>query len=225
MEQQMKCPRCSSSNIVKHGSILAARGRVQRFECRSCTKKFHPPLALQPITRKQGYLDIEASQLTASFGHMFSWALKIRKGVVFSDFIKTRSLKEEKRIVASLIKALTKVDEVVTYYGTRFDIPFIRTRALYHDLEFPQYMMLSHLDLYYVARFRLRMHSNRLATVSEFLGIEGKTALKPEVWVQASFGDKQAIQYIHTHNIADVTILEKVHDRLEPYMRGVQKSV
>lgn len=221
----MKCPRCASTNHTKAGSILAARGRVQRHECQDCGKKFHQSLLSLPLTQVQGYLDIEASQLTASFGHMISWALKLRKGVVFSDFIKQRSLKEEKRIVGTLIKAMTKVDEVVTYYGTRFDIPFIRTRALYHDLDFPQYMSLGHLDLYYVARHRLRMHSNRLASVAEFLGIEGKTALKPEVWVQASFGDKEAIKYIHVHNIADVTILEKVHDRLEPFMRGVQRSV
>jgi len=170
-------------------------------------------------------LDIEASQLTATFGHMFSWALKLRKGEVFNDYIKTRTLKEEKRIVRSLIKAFEKVDEVVTYYGTRFDIPFIRTRALYHDLTFPDYMSITHLDLYYVARHRLRMHSNRLATVAEFLGVQGKTPLAPAIWVQASFGDRQAIEYIRDHNIADVVILEGVHDRLEPFMRGVQRSV
>ena len=69
------------------------------------------------------------------------------------------------------------------------------------------------------------MHSNRLGTVADFLGIPGKTALKPEIWVQASFGDKKAIAYIHEHNIADVVILEKVHEKLEPFMRGVQRSI
>lgn len=221
----MLCPRCGSSNVIKHGSILAARGRVQRFECKDCYKKWHPSLLDQPIVKVQGYLDIEASQLTASFGHMFSWAMKLRKGKILNDYIKARTLKEEKRIVGTLLKALKSVDEVVTYYGTRFDIPFIRTRALYHELEFPEYMSMSHLDLYYVARSRMRMHSNRLATVSQFLGIQGKTPLEPEIWVQASFGDKEAIKYIKEHNIQDVIILEKVHDKLEPFMRGVQRSV
>ena len=221
----MNCPRCHSLNTIKHGSILAARGRVQRFECKECGKKFHPPLADQPLNRIQGYLDIEASQLNASFGHMLTWALKLRGGEILSDFIKIRSLTEEKRIVKSLIRAMGKVDEVVTYYGTRFDLPFIRTRALYHGLIFPEYMAASHLDLYYVARSRLRMHSNRLGTVADFLGAKGKTNLKPEVWVAASFGDKKAIRYILNHNIADVTILEKVHEKLEPFMRGVQRSI
>lgn len=221
------CPRCGESGYTKVGSIIAARGRVQRYQCVNpkCQKKYHDSLKLQPVPQRQAYLDIEASQLTASFGHMISWALKDRGGEVHSDYIKRRSLKEEKRIVASLIEALGEVDEVITYYGTRFDVPFVRTRALYHGLEFPGYMSMSHLDLYYVARARMRMHSNRLATVAEFLGIEGKTALKPDIWVRASFGDVEAIEYIHTHNIADVVILEEVHDRLEPFMKGVRRSV
>lgn len=221
----MNCPRCKSRQSVKNGSILAARGRVQRYQCKDCDKKFHPSLLDLPLTRVQGYLDIESSQLNASFGHMLSWALKLRGGKVFSDFIKVRTLQEEKRIIQSLLQTLNKVDEVVTYYGTRFDIPFIRTRALYHDLKFPEYMSHHHLDLYYVARSRLRLYSNRLAVVSTFLGFPDKTTLKPEIWVQASFGSKEAIKYIHEHNIADVVVLEKVHNVLEPFMRGVSRSV
>lgn len=223
----LSCPSCGGSRIRRDGSILAARGgRVQRYRCVECGKKFHPSLRLQPVQLREAFLDIEASQLTASFGHVISWALKHRgQDEVLYDCIRRRSLKEERRVLRSLLRALQDVDMVYTYYGSRFDIPFLRTRCLYHGLDFPEYLQLYHRDVYYIARGRLRLHGSRLAQVAEFLGIEGKTPLDPNVWVRASFGDKEALRYILEHNIADVEVLEKVYDRLEPYARPVYRSV
>jgi len=220
------CPRCgATTGHTRNGSILSPRGRVQRYQCSTCKKKFHRSLKSIPLREREGYLDIEASQLKASFGHTYSWALKERGGEVLHDSLRHRSLKDEARLLRGLNRALKKFDRIYTYYGTGFDIPFLRTRCLYHGLEFPEYMTLYHTDLYYVVRNRMNLHSKRLASVCEFLGIKGKTPLTPAVWVQASFGDKDALKYIVTHNIEDVKILEKVHERLEPYYQGTRRSV
>lgn len=214
----------------KTGSILAARGRVQRYECRECGKKFHPSLKTQPMELREGYLDIETSQAgrgAGQWGIVYSWALKDRGGEILSDVMKERTLKEEKRIIASLIKALKNFDMVYTWYGTGHDIPILRTRAVKHGLRFPEYMELYHTDLLYVARHRFKLSSNRLENWCKFLGIPEKnqTPLDPDVWIQASFGDRKAFKHILQHNIEDVIALEKVHVVLEPYYRGVRKSV
>ena len=222
------CPKCGNEHgFVKVGSILSPRGRVQRFLCKQCGKRFHPSLKTQPIELRQCYLDIETSQLNASFGHMYSWALKPRgRAVVYSAIVRKRSLEEEKRIIKELLSKFTDYDEVVTYYGKRFDIPFLRTRALFHGLDFPEYMELYHLDLWFVARARMKLHSNRLDTVAKFLQVpDSKTPLDFNVWVKASFGDKKALQYILTHNIQDVKVLEQVHLKLEPYFKGTRSSI
>lgn len=226
--KSLVCPRCGGARIRRHGSILSARGRVQRYECRDCNKKFHPSLKTQPMELREGYLDIETSQAgrgAGEWGIVYSWALKERGGKVRSDVMRERSLKEERRILVSLIRELKDFDMVYTWYGTGHDIPILRTRALKHGLKFPEYMELYHTDLLYVCRHRFKLTSNRLAHVCEFFGIPDKTPLDPDIWVRASFGDKKAFAYIHAHNIGDVVALEKVHERLEPFYRGVRRSI
>jgi len=217
----MTCPRCGGADIVRNGSIILAGGRAQRYLCKSCQKRFHER---NPRPIREAFLDIEASQLNATFGQMLSWALKPRGQPTASDVIRRRTEKEERRILKTLLAALNDVDLIYTYYGSRFDVPFIRTRCLYHGLSFPAYLELYHRDVYYVARRCLRLHSTRLAAVAEFLGIEGKTPVDPKVWVAAGFGDQKALQYILEHNRADVEVLELVWEVLERFARPVWRS-
>ena len=112
---------------------------------------------------------------------------------------------------------MNKYDVIMTYYGTRFDIPFIRTRALYHGTYFPMYKQKSHKDLYYVVRSKLKLHRSSLQAATEFFGIDGKTRIKPEYWQKARWGDKKSLKYVYDHNVADVEILELLHRKLEEH--------
>lgn len=225
MPTPMICPRCGGESHRRSGSVLSPRGRVQRFQCHTCEKKWHPSLRTQPLVLREGFLDVESSQLTGSFGHIISWAVKERGGKIFSDVLRHNSLNDEKRLLRGLLRTLRKFDKVITWYGAKFDIPMIRTRCLYHGLEFPEYAQLYHTDAYYLARFKLKMHSNRLAAVAEFLGIGGKTRVDPAYWVAASFGDRKARSYILAHNREDVKVLEAVYAVLEPHSAGRNTSV
>jgi uncharacterized protein YprB with RNaseH-like and TPR domain len=223
----LHCPLCKSKNISHNGSQLTELGRVLRFRCRDCGKTFRDYTGqFAPVPQRMGHLDIEASQLKADFGHIYSWAIKSHKEhQIFSDVLKVRSLDEEKRVVQSLLRTMRSFNILTTYNGTRFDIPFIRTRAMYHGLQFPEFGTIFHRDIYYVARGRLLTHNRKLETVARFLGIHGKTPLDPAIWVAASFGDKKAISYIFNHNLEDVKVLEKVYLALEPYMKPIWRSL
>jgi uncharacterized protein YprB with RNaseH-like and TPR domain len=170
---------------------------------------------------KIGYLDIETTGLKANVDIMLSWAIKTRdKDEVLSDVIKKSEVfngKYDYRIVNSLIKALNKYDIIMTYYGTRFDVPFSRTRALDHGLEFPKFRTLSHKDIYYLVRSKLQLTRSSLKTATQFLGIDGKTNLDPRVWRDARYGNKEALKYVFDHNVADVEILEDLHKKIEEY--------
>jgi uncharacterized protein YprB with RNaseH-like and TPR domain len=173
---------------------------------------------------KLAYLDIETSNLDANFGQMHSYAIKPQgQAKVIAESIEARTLDAEKRLLEDFLKDIAPYNCWITYYGTEFDVKFLRTRCMYHGLEFPPYGTAIHVDLYYVARGRMKLSSNRLQSVAEFLGIEGKTPLRGEIWVKASLGDKEALGYILDHNIEDVRVLEKVHARLEPFMKSVMR--
>ena len=177
----------------------------------------YTPIGEGPV----GFLDIETSGLQADFNFMFSWSIKTAdKKEIFSSVITLEELRNgelDKRIVKELIKTIYNYKRIYTYYGTLFDIPFIRTRALYHKLEFIPYGLVQHKDVYYLARRILRIHSKRLESVCSLLGIKGKTHLEPRIWVMANTGNAKALKYILEHNKADVIILEKAYKRLQTY--------
>jgi DNA polymerase elongation subunit (family B) len=184
-----------------------------------------------------GYLDIETANLKPDFSCMLSWCVKNQGGDVAWDMMKAANPfngdpdtdfhwdRQDKRIVATLGKELIKYDVIITYYGSRFDLPFTRSRTLYWKLPFLGYGGVYHLDMYYVVKNKLNLSSNRLENACDFLGIKGKTPIKKQVWREAHFGRPEALEEILEHNIADVSILEELHLRLEPYLRGTKTSI
>lgn len=176
-----------------------------------------------------GYLDIETSQLNAKFGIIYSWAIKVKgEDTVLWDSISKEDYESghiDKRVVSSAISALDNFDVIYTYYGTKFDIPFLRTRAMKWKLRFPFHKQLYHQDLYYSVRNKMKLESNRLKSACAFLGIKGKTELAQDYWIRAMYGDLKALRYIVNHNVKDVEILEKLHERIRPYIQFTQRSI
>lgn len=175
------------------------------------------------------YLDIETDSLKADFGTMLSWAIKFKDSSVSKvDFITKKELfngSTDIRIVNSLVKALEDIKIVVTYYGTGFDIPFIRAKALHYDIEFPAYADLYHFDIYYTVKSKLCISSKSLANACDYLNIDGKTPLDKNIWRRAKYGDGDAIQEVLKHNVADVEILEQLHNKLSPFAKWTKRSI
>jgi len=175
-----------------------------------------------------GFLDIETTGLDASFGTMLSWAIKPlgeKTIAMVTDRKHILSATEDKYLVSKLIEEMLKYDIVCTYYGTKFDIPFARTRAHANGLEFPAFGSMNHLDLYYVAKSKLKLGRNRLDNVANLYGISGKTHLNPKIWRHGGQGNPKALKYIYDHNIADVVLLEGCYKKMESLFKGGKKSV
>ena len=136
-----------------------------------------------------------------------------------------RSGELDKRLVKDLIEDLQKYKKIYTYYGSRFDVPFIRTRALSWGYEFIPYGLLLHQDLYFLARNKLCLSHRRLANVCDLLGVDGKTHLDGKLWMLAATGNKEAIEYIYGHNKGDVEILEKAYNKLKIYASVTRTSI
>jgi len=158
--------------------------------------------------KKVGYLDIETDNLNADVGIMLSYQIKTRdKEIFYSDNINKEDWKckdkflADKRIVQRLIEDMSNFDVLVTYNGTRFDIPFIRARAIKHKIDFPGYGASTHIDLYYIARSKLKITRKSLENVCKLMGIEGKTKLDMSVWFNARYGDEKAMKYIENQEL------------------------
>lgn len=209
-------------NINPSRSIEAVWRKVRHYEEKGWTRREEQALG----KLRTGYLDIEATHLKGNWGYILTWYIKPdgRKDYDFSIITKEEIFKEEfdKRVVRELLLAFNDYDIIYTHYGVDnygFDIPFIRTRAFAHGLEnlLPKYMEKFIADTWPIAKKKLKLHSNRLGTIAEAVGIRNvcKTPLSPDKWRLAAIGNKKALEYIALHNKRDVQLLERVHKKLK----------
>jgi len=202
--------RLKKDDILKLASQRCEHGHTL-FEHPACLEK-------ELKSERIGILDIECSNLNASFGYIISYCIKELDGKIIERVITEQEIRSgimDKDLVQNLIDDMMKFSRVITYYGKRFDIPFIRTRAVFHNLEFPLYQALHHTDIYFTMRHKFKLHSNRLETVCEFFGIPAKQhKLKPDIWQAAMAGNKSALLYILQHNREDVNSTETLYKKL-----------
>lgn len=183
----------------------------------------------QPDEQKIGHLDIEASNLDADFGLILSYCIKTHgKKEILKDVITKADLAKDldKRVTQNLIRDMQKYDVLITYYGTGFDLPFIRARALINKIPFPHHGSIKHYDVYYTAKSKLKISSRRLENVCRVvLGTSQKTRVDGVHWINALRGEPKSLAYILDHNIKDVQDLEQVYNKMLDFTEGKTKSI
>jgi len=181
-----------------------------------------------------GFLDIETSNLSPGFGVVICWCIKdslsdyiyydhLNKKDVFSD-------DEDKRVIQSVIDEMKNFDRIVGHYSSRFDIPFLRTRAVMHDnkgaLGFPKQGTLIHTDTWMMAKSKFKFHSNRQNIIAETLFNHTiKTRIDHKAWRRALQGDEKAILESLDHCQKDVLELEENFKAMLPFYRLTRTSI
>jgi len=177
-----------------------------------------------------GFLDIECSGLKANFAIMLSYCIKVRgEKKIYSDFLTKKDAEThlDARIVKNCIKDLTEnFDRVIGHYSKRFDIPFLRTRALILNLDFPQFGEMYHTDTWDIARKKLCLSSNRQGVIAEAItGEDIKTRIDQKHWIPALQGNREAMEYILDHNMRDVHQLEANYEKLRVFSKVTKSSI
>lgn len=174
-------------------------------------------------------LDIEAGGLKSPFDQLLTVAFKPyhKKPYVFKRDIQADS---DKEFLKQVRQEIEKYDCLITYYGIGYDIPFLNGRLLKHRLE-PLKRML-HIDCYRLAKtiFHWTIHSRRLVTICEHLGIAGKTRVTPDDWETVKYyheakSKSAALEKIAYHNLWDVITLEQAYDQcFKKFLKSVSVS-
>lgn len=203
-----------------------------RFKCHHGHNGLSHPTCYEKeknIKEKIGFIDLEFFGLNANFGIVLTWVIKPENSdKVLFDVITSKD-KNDKRIVASCIKAMHGFDRLVGHYASngRCDMPYLRTRALKHGLEFPKHGEIYFSDTYPMAKNYLRLHSNRQDCISEALrGTTIKTRMSPDTWINAVIGfKKESLKYILDHNIKDTYECEENFHALLPFCKLSKTSI
>lgn len=122
-------------------------------------------------------------------------------------------------LVKEFSKILFKADEVVAHFGDKFDIPWLRGRALYHRIPFPTY--LKSLDTKQKAYSHFKLNSNSLDYLAKYLKVGGKIEDGGwQNWVDVVLHKKEeALKIMVDYCDNDVIILEDVFNVMQSYIK------
>lgn len=176
------------------------------------------------MEQKIGILDIETSNLKADYGFIFSYAIKELNGKVYKRCITREELWRgvyDKYLLQDIMSKMGKFGRLVTFYGSKFDIPFVRTRCLRQGITgFPEPGSIKHTDLFYTMRYKFKLSRSSLENSCKFFGIAAKKhRMEPQQWWDANTGRKWALDWIMTHNVEDVVSTERLFKKVLPYIK------
>lgn len=172
--------------------------------------------------------DIETTGLNAAFGRILCCCVMSYDPQEIKTFRadeypawKAGRRSDDYEITAEIMAYLEEFDILIAHNGVKFDLPFIRTRALAHGL--PPLHPLKIVDPVLTARKALRMQSNSLDAIAKHLGApDQKTPLLPETWARAQMDDdKSAMDSIVEHCVADVKVLDYVAHAIRGYVKTI----
>lgn len=160
---------------------------------------------------------------------MLAYCIKRHGGDTLKRLITPKEISAltfDKRLCSQFLEDLDQFDRLITYFGTRYDVPFLRTRCLSHGLGFPPMGTLFHTDAYYAVRHKLKLHSGRLEAACTFFGIPSKsTKLDPGVWRNAQAGCTKSLNLVLSHNVEDVESLESLWTILQGHTKVNKTSL
>ena len=184
-----------------------------------------------PYRERIGILDIEATGLKGNWDFILSYAIKDLGGKIIGRVLTPREIRSftfDRILVKELVNDLRGFDRIVGHYirDRRFDIPFIRTRAMKWGVEFPGYGEIKVTDTYDLAKNKMCLHSYRLESICQHLGIPSKAhKQEPDRWQRAQGGSKPDLEFTWKHNVEDVISTEEVYKRLVGYSMTRKTSI
>ena len=173
---------------------------------------------------KVAAFDLETSDLKADFGILLVACVQEQGGKPWVYTHDDPQWSDDSAIVAATIEELSQYDVLVAHNGTKFDLPWLNSRASHHGLA-PLPPTIKIIDPVLIARKRFHISYNGLDRVASFLSVvEKKTPVDGQVWVRATLDrDPEALEYIRRHCIRDVEVLNKVMARMRPYLGRINE--
>ncbi len=119
----------------------------------------------------------------------------------------------DRSMLEQFLEVINEADECVHHNGDKFDLPWLKTRCLFHGLPtIPDYKTADTLQW---ARRKFYFNSNRLDYIAKFLGMGGKIKTEFGLWKDIVLHNcPKAMQKMCDYCKKDVVLLEQVWKRL-----------
>ena len=147
----------------------------------------------------------------------YKWHHRKKVKNFYLDF--NKSTTDDYEIVKQMREVLMKADCVVGHNGDKYDLKKFQSRLIYHKL--PAMPPIISVDTLKEARKVFKFSSNKLDYIAQYLGVGAKMDTGGiALWEGCAAGSKKALSKMVSYCNMDVLILQKVYERLLPYMKG-----
>ena len=121
--------------------------------------------------------------------------------------------KDDGKMIKKFIKVMNSADEIIAHNGDRFDLKWIRSRALTHGINsVPRW---ASFDTLKSVRANIQLPSNRLGDIGRYFGLSEKIKTDPDLWKNIVFGDSSRMQEMIDYCEQDVILLEQVYQKVK----------
>lgn len=124
----------------------------------------------------------------------------------------------DKTLIKDFVKELNKANQIVAHNGDRFDLKWLRTRAILHGLHMnPRYETIDTLK---IAKAQFSFASNKLDELGKYLGVGQKISTDYSLWDRiCQEKSEEALNDMVKYCDEDVRLLERVYQKLRPYAK------
>lgn len=149
--------------------------------------------------------------------YVLSWAAKWHD----SDEVEYSSLRiaEHVDMIREIYELVSQADIVVSYNGDRFDLKILNQEFLLCGFDPPR--PYKSVDLLKTMKKNFRGTSNKLDYWLKKLSLGGKIQHRGhQLWLDCMNGKASAFKEMEEYNIGDVVELEKLYDRVLPWIHN-----
>jgi len=213
--------------------------------CKLALKQVRDELKARPTFKPVDETKILFYDIEVSYGLARAWRPTYKGVIHYSDFkvhpkiiciswkwsgedevstVRWDKNHDDTELLKQFIPEMNKADFIVAHNGDRFDLPWIKTRALANNINIhPSYSTVDTLKL---ARYGHKFPSNRLDDIGDYLGIGRKIKTDMQLWDDVFEGNEEALEKMIVYCEQDVRLLEDVYNELSkqtlaPLHKGV----
>lgn len=223
--KELKLIKEVQADLRKASSLVAEVADNQLFDA------YQKIIELKNKPVKRLFFDIETSPNV-----VFSWRIGNKINLSHDNIIneraiicicwkfegedKVHSLQWDKGCDKEMLKKFSKImdsaDEIIGQNSDRFDIKWVRTRCIFHNV--PISAKFVSVDTLKMAKQGFNFNNNRLDYMSKFFGNDGKPETGYQLWKDICLKhSKEAMNKMIEYCKNDIIILEEVYNKLKPY--------
>ena len=165
---------------------------------------------------EQNVIDVHTHWYMLSFAYKWYGTKRVHVHALPDYPLWKKDREDDRSLVLDFWKILDEADIVIAHNGDAFDLKKGNARFIQHGLKPPA--PYKSIDTLKLARRHFKFDSNKLDDLGNSLGVGRKLPhTGKQLWFGCMAGNPAAWKKMRRYNAHDVTLLERVYEKLKPW--------